>query len=167
MMNNEPRTLVRDAGRRCDVGRWNLHDVLFGGDGMNGWRNIPGYSGYQASCGGVIRSMPRTWNTGIGCREHQGIEMPGTLDATTGYFRVKLRVNGKGVMRYVHRLVALAFIPNPGNLPQVNHIDGDKTHNAAENLEWCSAEHNVRHAFATGLNSGEKMKGKKNAKRSA
>jgi hypothetical protein len=68
---------------------------------------------------------------------------------TTGYLRVAL---GRGVHRYVHRLVATAFHPNPANLPQVDHIDGDRKNNAAANLRWVSARDNslaggVRHKW--------------------
>ena len=70
-----------------------------------------------------------------------------------GYLMV--RINNK--IKYVHRLVATAFIPNPNNYPQVNHIDGDKTNNTVSNdhtnnLEWCSAEYNAQHAYDNGLN---------------
>lgn len=68
-----------------------------------------------------------------------------------GYEFVGLTVNGetKNFMR--HRLVARAFIPNPENLPYVNHIDGNKKNNRVENLEWCTPVENVRHAIKTGL----------------
>lgn len=57
----------------------------------------------------------------------------------------------------LHRLVAQHFVPNPDNLPQVNHIDGNRYNNAASNLEWCTASENVQHSYDTGLacNKGE------------
>lgn len=59
-----------------------------------------------------------------------------------GYLRVNLYKNGEQKTCYVHRIVAQTFIPNPDNLPEVNHIDEVKTHNSVQNLEWCSEKYN-------------------------
>ena len=64
---------------------------------------------------------------------------------------MKLSKNGKWYYRRVHRLVAEAFIPNPNNLPQVNHIDGDKTNNDVSNLEWTSNKDNTQHGYDNNL----------------
>lgn len=68
-----------------------------------------------------------------------------------GYCCVGLIKNGKQVHVSVHRLVAEAFIPNPKNLPQVNHKDGNKENNHVSNLEWCTNQENAIHAFANKL----------------
>lgn len=64
-----------------------------------------------------------------------------------GYLRVCIRLNGKKVERYIHRLVAECFLENEQNKPYVNHIDGDKTNNKVENLEWVTAFENMKHCF--------------------
>ena len=69
-----------------------------------------------------------------------------------GYMNVSLTKNGKQTQYRVHRLVAQAFIPNPLNKQQVNHIDGNKKHNVVWNLEWCTCKENIDHALKTGLN---------------
>ena len=72
------------------------------------------------------------------------------------YWRVAVQINNKQKHFAVHRLVAEAFIPNPNNLPQVNHIDGNKDNNTVSNLEWCDNSYNMRHALKIGLISREK-----------
>lgn len=59
--------------------------------------------------------------------------------------------NGKEKLLRVHRLVAMAFLPNPNNLPQVNHKDGNKQNNSVDNLEWCEQSDNMKHAYKNGL----------------
>ena len=70
-----------------------------------------------------------------------------------GYCYVTLSNNGKSKMYFVHRLVAMCFVPNPNNYPEVNHIDGNKDNNFWANLEWCTAWYNNCHARKTGLNN--------------
>lgn len=71
---------------------------------------------------------------------------------TGGYLYVNLYdLHGKPHKHYLHRLVAQSFIPNPNNLLEVNHIDGDKSNNSVGNLEWCTSRENTRHAYKKGL----------------
>ncbi len=68
-----------------------------------------------------------------------------------GYVFVILSKNGKHFKKIIHRLVSLAFLPNPENKPQVNHIDGNKLNNHYTNLEWITASENILHAWNNGL----------------
>lgn len=98
------------------------------------FKDVLGYEGkYQVSNTGKVFSIlrKRVIHTE---REHKG------------YLRVNLWRNGKRKHVPVHRLVALAFIPNPENKPQVNHIDFNKENNRADNLEWCTNDENQVHA---------------------
>jgi hypothetical protein len=72
----------------------------------------------------------------------------------TGYKQVATKIGGRaGRNRLfkIHRELAIAFLPNPDNLPQVNHKDGDKLNNSLDNLEWCTAQYNTQHAVSHGL----------------
>lgn len=68
-----------------------------------------------------------------------------------GYKRIYIYVNGKATDLRIHRLVANAFIPNPNNKPQINHINGNRSDNCVTNLEWCTNAENQKHAYKIGL----------------
>ena len=68
-----------------------------------------------------------------------------------GYLTVSISVEGVRKFRTIHRILGLAFIPNPDSKPQINHIDGNKTNNDLTNLEWCTNSENQLHAWSTGL----------------
>lgn len=73
-----------------------------------------------------------------------------TFDNGKGYQILQIRIMGKSVTKMVHRLVAEAWIPNPNNLPEVNHINSIRSDNRVENLEWCSRSENISHSYQKG-----------------
>lgn len=107
------------------------------------WRDIPGWEGlYQVSSAGNVKTLARTKvGKGGGVWQVKEAILTPQKDAY-GYYRVCLTKNGKSTYKRVHRLVAEAFIPNPDNLPQINHKDEEKLNNCVENLEWCDAKYN-------------------------
>lgn len=78
-------------------------------------------------------------------------ELQQVLHKGTGYYLVTLCNNGLRKNQFIHRLLALHFVPNPENKPQVNHIDGNKQNNALTNLEWVTSKENSIHAVKMGL----------------
>lgn len=122
------------------------------------WRDIAGYEGlYKVSNRGEVMRMAQDIIGKYGDVYHKPEHLlkpsQGGKDAHNGngYLQVHLFKNGNMKTQKIHKLVAEAFIPNPFLFPQVNHIDGNKLNNCVNNLEWCDAHHNVRHAYATGL----------------
>lgn len=107
------------------------------------WKSIQGYDGYEISNTGVVRSFKR-----------KSIKNLKPLKLPTGYLCVDLCKDTPVVTKphLIHRLVAIHFLDNPYNKTQVNHIDGDKSNNNVNNLEWCTAKENMHHSFKSGLN---------------
>lgn len=115
------------------------------------WKDIESYEGmYQVSSLGRVKSLSRRCSTHWGTRlVPEKLLCPNVKEA--GYLCLDLHKDGKSKEFSIHRLVAQAFIPNPNNLPEVNHKDGDKQNNCVDNLEWCTNLDNVRHAIQNGL----------------
>lgn len=107
------------------------------------WKEIPGYEGYyEVSTLGNIRSMDRIINCPWG-KVYPAKGKPKKISKfKTGYLYVNLYKENKTHKELVHRLVAIAFIPNPQSKPCIDHIDGDRTNNNVTNLRWCSIKEN-------------------------
>lgn len=125
---------------------------------MEKWVTIPGYEGYyQVSNLCRIKSLKRVIKGGHGTRTVNERILKQGKD-TMGYIQILLRKKGVTKRHSVHRLMAILFIPNPLKFKTVNHKDGNKQNNSLENLEWCTLQDNLLHAFNTGLKSRAKLK---------
>ena len=110
---------------------------------MEEWKSIPGYEGlYEVSSYGRVRSLEISYIRKNGIMDHKPEIILSPKNNGTGYFIVCLYKNKTHKYYLIHRLVAEAFIPNPDNLPIINHKDEDKSNNCVENLEWCSHRYN-------------------------
>lgn len=115
------------------------------------WKDVVGYEGYyQVSNLGRVKSLrtkaysPKEKCAIVVMRERVLRQSPNVKT----YLNVSLRKSGTKNTQKVHRLVAKAFIPNPDNLPQVNHKDENKQNNCVENLEWCTNQYNINYGTA-------------------
>lgn len=118
---------------------------------MEIWKDIREYEGlYQISNLGRVKSVNRKVECGV--RVITIKEKIRKLNPNgNGYLNLLLHKEGVKKAHRVHRLVAEAFLPNPFNLPEVNHKDGNKLNNSVDNLEWCTKSHNEIHARKMGL----------------
>lgn len=120
------------------------------------WRWVPGYEGlYMVSNRGDVMSLPKPTHYGHVMKQDK---------IWSGYLRVCLCKDSVKRGFAVHRLVASAFIPNPNGKAEVNHINGDRADNRAENLEWVTRSENERHAYSVlGKKPNAPWKGKARA----
>lgn len=116
------------------------------------WKDIIGYKGlYQISNLCRLKVLTKTvYATGKKPYEQKESILGGSLN-NNGYLVFTLYKNKKKKGYPAHRLLALHFLPNPENKPQINHIDGNKLNNSLNNIEWCTIKENAVHAFKTGL----------------
>lgn len=121
------------------------------------WKDVVGYKGlYQVSNLGNVKGLDRKVSGKNGnTRNWVGKTIKNTLHRD-GYLKCTLSNNGQKETFQIHRLKAIAHIPNPENKPQVNHRDGIKSNNGyhtdgKDNLEWCTDSENMIHAYGTGL----------------
>ena len=123
------------------------------------WRPIKDYENiYEVSNLGRVRSLERTVirKNGVTLKVPEKILKPKAR--RDGYLTVNIYKNAVCKNYYIHRVVSTAFLPNPDNKPQVNHLSEEKTDNSVENLEWCTAKENVN--YGTGIQRGHEKLGK-------
>ncbi len=110
---------------------------------MEIWKAIKGYEGfYEVSNYGNVRSL-----------KYNKVKVMAKVfigRKRMHYHGVHLRFGGKCETLKIHRLVAIAFIPNPENKPNINHVDSNRLNNNIDNLEWCTQKENIRHCISKG-----------------
>lgn len=113
------------------------------------FRDIPGYEGlYQVSNLGNVKSLGNGDNNNNVGKERM-LKLRKDKD---GYLTVFLSIHNYKKLHKVHRLVALAFLPNPNNYPQINHKDKNRSNNNVDNLEWCTAQYNADYSVSKPVN---------------
>lgn len=118
------------------------------------WKSHPDIVGIEVSSFGRVRTLDRVVSSEKMTRFQKGRVLK-QHDNGMGYLKVNIPINGKQASKRVNRLVAQTFIPNPDNLPQVNHRDCNRANNNISNLEWCTASYNQKYREKYGVSQTE------------
>lgn len=118
------------------------------------WKKHPDIVGIEVSTLGRVRTLDRTVPTERGTWLFKGRVLKPWGDGH-GYMKVGIHINKKRIIKYVHRLVAQTFIPNPDNLPQINRKNCNRSDNRVSNLEWCTAKYNNQYREKYGISIAE------------
>lgn len=118
------------------------------------WKSLPGVPGVEVSTLGRVRTLDRLESSEERTQFTKGRILK-QYNVSDGYLQVNIKVDGKWTMKLVHRLVAQTFLPNPDNLPQINHKNCIRTDNNVENLEWCTPKYNSQYREKYGVSRME------------
>ena len=120
------------------------------------WRAHPEYTGIEVSTLGRVRTLDRVVSSEKYTRFMNGRVLKQSYNVK-GYLKTSIPIDEKWITKQVHRLVAQTFIPNPDNLPQVNHLDCNRKNNNVKNLEFCTVSYNAKYREKFGISSTESL----------
>lgn len=118
------------------------------------WKTCPEFPFIDGSTFGRVRTRDREVFNGKGTQFVKGRVLK-QCDNGRGYLQVGFGANGKRVHRLIHRIIAETFLPNPDNLPEINHKDNNPANNNVSNLEWCTHEYNMQYKEKYGISAEE------------
>lgn len=122
------------------------------------WKQYPEFNFIEVSNLGEVRTKDRIVTCSNGRKQFVKGRVLKQSDNGRGYMYVRFKVNGKPIYRYVHRIMGISFLPNPNNLPEVNHIDCNPKNNRLENVEWCSSRYNIAYRERFGVSARDATK---------